>query len=388
MRSLASQLDRLGLPDSVDKLHSLLETVPGRMLVIDDRGTVLALGRDTAGIFGYADDELIGRNISMLMSPTHASRHDDYLERYRRTGQRHMIGATRVESARHADGHLFPIEISIGELRVDTARHFIGYVRELGREETSQRQLQSMLSELAHVSRVSAMATLATAIAHELNQPLTSIANYTEGMRDLLSKRPDIAESDEFVAILDKCSRQAVRAGQLLHRIRDFMKGGEPQRRPVKVRTLVEDSMSLALINGFKRAVKIAIDIPDGLPPVLIDRLQGQQVLFNLITNAFDAMHVGDGAQHRMAISARRAYDKLVEITVEDSGQGIAEPFRETMFDSFVTTKGEGMGVGLAICRQIVEAHGGHIWGGEPGRLGGAAIHFTLPVAEDADTEA
>lgn len=388
MRSLATELHRLG-PDTVDKLHSLLETVPGTMLVIDASGIILALGRDAASLFGYTDDQLIGRDVAMLMSAVHSAHHGEYLARYLETGERQMIGKTRVESARHADGHLFPVELSIGELRFDGARYFIGYVRELGQEEKARRQLQTMLAELAHVSRISAMAALSSAIAHELNQPLTSIANYTEGMRDMLRRRPDIADSDEFAEILDQCSRQAVRAGQLLHRIRDFMKGGETQREPVQVRALVEDSIALALINGYKRAVKIRVEVADDLPRVMIDRLQGQQVLFNLVTNAFEAMHVTDGRSHRMTILARHFGDGMIEVIVEDSGEGIEPALRDTLFDSFVTTKGEGMGVGLAICRQIVEAHGGRIWAGNSSRLGGAAIHFTLPIAgEVIGTEA
>ena len=364
-----------------DRSRAVMEAIPAAMIVIDADGLIQAFSKMAETMFGYCEKEVVGKNVNILMSSPHCSRHDGYLRHYRETGERRIIGSTRVENARHRDGHLFPIELSITETVVEDVHCFVGFLLPIGGTDEHRRRLVTMQAELAHVSRVSAMGALATALAHELNQPLTSIANYTEGLRDLLKARTDIDGVEEYVRILDNCSRQAIRAGQLIHRLREFIKGGTPQSQPVAIENLVDESVSLALINGFKRNVVIETAIPHDLPRVWIDPLQGQQVVYNLISNAFEAMDAEHTGNHQVRISAHPAGDTFVEVSVEDSGGGIDPDILATMFESFVTTKSGGMGVGLAICRQIVEACGGRIWAGRAESLGGAKISFSLPVA-------
>ncbi len=367
--------------------RALLECVPAAMIAIDEQGIVHAFSKSAEEMFGYAEDQVVGQDVSMLMSTALKDHHGGYVDRYLETGDRRAIGTPRVVQARDSDGFVFPISVTVSEVPLEDSRCFVAFMRPVGADESNWRQMKEMLAELAHASRISAMGALATAIAHELNQPLTSIANYAEGLRNILAKRTDIEGSEEYVRILENCSSQAVRAGQLIHRLREFIKGGEAHREAVAVEKLVDDSVGLALINGFKRAVRIDSAIPDNLPKVEVDALQGQQVLFNIIRNAFEAMDAEHTLGNVLKISARPADAGFVEICVEDSGPGIDADVSDAAFDSFVTTKGAGMGVGLAICRQIVESHGGRIWADRSDDLGGAAIHFTLPVAHPA-TEA
>lgn len=385
----SSPVDRAAAPSgnllrilSSDRARVLLDLDPSALIVIDTRGTVLAYSRSAEGIFGHPAQDVLGQNIAMLMPAQTAARHDGFLDRYRQTGEKRIIGDDRVETALHRDGHMIPIELRINAVEVEGEQCFIGFVRRIGGE-AQPGAMKSLLAELAQTSRVAAMGALATAIAHELNQPLTTIANYTQGLRNLIDRREDFEGREEFVRILEKCSAQAVRAGQLLHRLREFVKGGKPHAEPVSIEHLVRESTALAMINGFRRTIHIGFDLAPGLPRVLVDPLQGQQVLFNLLRNAIEAVDTEQGGRHEVRIAARETPAGMVEISVEDEGPGIAPEIADTLFESFVTTKGGGMGVGLAICRQIIEAHGGSIFAEASAELGGAAFRFTLPAVSE-----
>lgn len=361
----------------------MLDTIPLAVLVVDQDGIVRAFSAQAEAMFGFAEAEVVGQNVRILTPPHLGERHDAHMDAFARTGQRRIIGTNRIEMARHRAGHQFPIEIKVCELDLGGQPGYIGYLRALSSGDLHQREPQAMLAELAQASRVSAMGALATAIAHELNQPLTNIANYTQGLCNLVERQDDFKGRDEVIRVLHLCSSQAVRAGQLIHRLRDFVKGGQPHSAANPVADIVRDATALAMINGYKRTVHISYDLPPDLPPVQVDHLQGQQVVFNLLRNAIEATDAEHGGQHEILIAARRVGDGHVELSIEDEGPGIDPAIANSLFDSFVTTKGGGMGVGLAICKQIVEANGGQIRAGSSERLGGAAFHFTLPIAAD-----
>ena len=374
-----------------EQLRVILETSPAAMVVIDDAGIIRGFGKAAQKLFGYSEEQAVGRNVSMLMAAPHAARHDAHLKRYQTTHERRMMGFTRVENACDCNGHVFPVEITLGEAHVENRTYYIGFLRDVGEQLADRRQLRDILDELAHASRISAMGAFATAIAHELNQPLTAITNYAEGVRDILARRTDLADRDQLVDILDSCSKQAVRAGQLIHRLRDFVRGGQPKIELVDPSALVDNSVTLAMINGYRRDVRMETMIPPALPLVAVDPVQAQQVLFNLIRNAFEAMHSGDpdgsGGGGRLRIEAMPHDADRIEFMVEDNGPGIDPEVSDRLFESFVTTKGGGMGVGLSICKQIVESYGSSIWATRSPSLGGAAFHFTLPAGRESDVE-
>ena len=361
-------------------LTAFLATMPLAMIVADRNGTICACSSKVEEQLGYSEADLKGQDLAILMGSPHAERHASYLRRYHETGERRIIGNPRLENVRHKNGHALAAEITVGEAEIDGRQMFIGILRLLERQE-SNRQTQTLLEQLAHVSRVSAMGALSTAIAHELNQPLSIIANLAEGAQTMLRRRPDAEDLGEIIAVLDKCSQQAVKAGQLLHRLREFVRSGEVQPRPLGVDKLVDDTISLALINGYRRTVTIERDLPPGLPPLLVDPLQAEQVLFNLMRNAFEAMDPVTDRAHVLRISARLADKGFVALTVSDSGPGIDPDIHATLFQSFVTTKVGGMGVGLSICREIAESYGGTLDLDGESALGGAAFTVTFPVA-------
>lgn len=361
-------------------VRQMLDTVPLALIVVDQSGIVRAFSRQAEEMFGFVESEVVGQNVRILTPPHAIDRHDESMDAFARTGRSRIIGANRVEMARHRAGHQFPIEIKVNEITLEDGPGYIGYLRAISNGDLQEREPRAMLAELAQASRVSAMGALATAIAHELNQPLTNIANYTQGLCNLVERQDDFKGRDEVIRVLHLCSNQAVRAGQLIHRLRDFVKGGKPHNAPNAVTEIIRDATALAMINGYKRAVHIDYDIPADLPPALVDHLQGQQVVFNLLRNAIEATDTEKGGQHEILISARQLDEARIEISIEDEGPGIDPAIANSLFDSFVTTKGGGMGVGLAICKQIVEANGGQISAGRSERLGGAAFRFTLPI--------
>ncbi len=361
-------------------LDSILETVPDAMIVIDERGLILSFSAAAERMFGYSEAELLGENISTLMPSPDRERHDQYLENYLTTGQRRIIGIGRITTARRRNGAVFPIDLHIGEARAGTEKVFTGFIRDLTERQATQRRLHDLQAELAHVARVTAMGTLATALAHELNQPLTAIANYVETARDLLhAPSDDVLEAVREA--LDECATQSVRAGQIVRRLRDYISRGEVDRKPESLKQLVSEAGVLAMIGAGEHGVEIEVRLNPAHDQVFVDRIQIQQVILNLVRNAFEAMD--DAAVRRVQISSCREESGKIRVTIADSGPGLPPDLAGQLFQPFNNTKSHGMGLGLSICHTIIHGHAGRIWA-DSSDLGGTAFHFTLP---DADRE-
>ena len=368
----------VSMRDSETHLRSILATIPDAMVVIDETGHILSFSAAAERMFGYTEEEVLGENVSMLMPSPDRERHDSYLENYRGTGERKIIGIGRVTTARHRDGYTFPIELSVGEAWLDEKRIFTGFIHDITQRQNVERRLQDLQSELAHVGRVSEMASFASSLAHELNQPLTAIANYCEAARDLLGNGSDRETLDTVQEALDEASKESVRAGQIVRRLRNFISRGETEQRVESLGRLITEANALALVGSREHGIEVQVQLDPDADLVFVDRIQIQQVLTNLIRNAIDAMI--DSSQKSLIIRTAAEPQDYVTVTVEDTGPGISESVVAELFQPFVTSKSAGMGIGLSICRTIVESHGGRIWFEErPG--GGTAFHFTLPSA-------
>jgi two-component system sensor kinase FixL len=357
-------------------LRSILSTVPDAMVVIDENAQILSFSAAAERVFGYAESDVLGKNVNLLMPSPDRERHDDYLQHYLQTGDRKIIGIGRLTNARHKEGFTFPIELLIGEAWVGERRIFTGFIRDLTERKQAEVRLQDLQSELAHVRRVTEMSSLATSLAHELNQPLTAIANYCQGARIMVDQLAQDASTEKLGAILESAVGQVLRAGEIIRRLRDFLTRGGTSHTRENLPRLITEANALALVGTRERAIEVDIEMDPNAGWVLADRIQIQQVLVNLIRNAIDAMI--DSPRRRLTITTGRT-DDVVRITVEDTGTGLSEEVASQLFQPFITSKETGMGVGLSICRTIIEAHKGRIWF-DTDREFGAAFHFTLPA--------
>ena len=357
-------------------LKSILDSIPDAMIVIDERGIMQSFSSAAERQFGYGPSEVLGKNVKMLMPSPYREGHDGYLDRYLRTEERRIIGIGRVVVGERKDGSTFPMELAVGEMCVSNQRFFTGFIRDLTEHQQTEARLQEMQAELVHMSRLTAMGEMASALAHELNQPLSAIANYMKGSRRLLEDSSD-AHATILRDAMDKAADQALRAGQIIRRLRDFVARGESERQVEDVKKLVEEASALALVGAKDRGVRVRFQFNPSIDFVLADKVQIQQVLLNLMRNAIEAMEATE--KRELVISTAPAQDNLVEISVADTGAGIASEIYAQLFQPFVTTKPQGMGVGLSISRTIVEAHGGSI-APRPNPGGGTVFCFTLPA--------
>jgi two-component system sensor kinase FixL len=395
---------RSSLGSSEQHLRSILATVPDAMLVIDEEGTVLSFSVAAETMFGYSAAEVVDKNVKMLMPSPLREQHDGFLKRYRDTGERRIIGIGRITTALHRDGFTFPIELAVGEAFIDEQRIFTGFIRDLTERQSAERRMHELQSELAHVGRVSEMGTLASSLAHELNQPLTAVTNYCEAARDLLAQNLEATRSalgtieDDGPArqllegnlerlqivleALEDAAGQALRAGQIVRRLRDFMSHGDTEHETEDLSKVIAEANALALVGSREHGIDVQVQLEATHSHVFVDRIQIQQVLVNLIRNAIDAT-IGSAARS-ITIRTEDQSDSMVRVSVEDSGTGISEAIAPQLFQPFVTSKQAGMGIGLSICRTIVEAHGGRIWfESRPG--GGTIFHFTLPTGGEEE---
>ncbi|HKR89963.1 MAG TPA: PAS domain S-box protein [Phenylobacterium sp.] len=358
-----------------DHLQSILDTVPDAMVVIDEHGRIHSFSAAAERQFGWSSAEVVGRNVSVLMPEPYRSAHDSYLGRYMSTGERRIIGIGRVVVGERKDGATFPMELAVGEMKSGEHRFFTGFVRDLTERQAAERRLQDLQGQLVHVSRLTALGEMASAMAHELNQPLTAATSFMKGSQLLVDRDP--LDRDRLKEMIGQGAEQTLRAGQIIRRLREFVSKGEADRRIEHLPPLIEEAGALAMIGARDRNVRLTFHWSPDVDLALVDKVQIQQVALNLIRNAVEAMEAAP--QKVVAVGARPAPGDMIEVFVRDTGHGLSPQVAEQLFKPFMTTKAEGMGVGLSISRTIIEGHGGRIWV-ESNPEGGATFRFTLPA--------
>lgn len=376
--STASEPREPGALDAARELRALLDAAVDAVVVIDSNGRIETFNRAAEELFGYPAADTLGHNVSMLMPEPHRSAHDGYLRRYHETGEAHIIGLGREVVARRRDGSEFPASLAVGRVEGASPPRYVGFIRDISSRLAAERAAAQAQERLTHVARLSTMGEMAAGLAHEINQPLAAITTYAQACQHLLAAG-EPADSADIRESLAQISRQALRAGEVIRRLRAFVANREVRREPVACNQLIEDLVSLARPDARAHDVRLVLDVAPDLPQVMADVVQLQQVLINLIRNAIDATLAGGSA--REVILRAVPMPEGVEISVHDHGSGVEPGTLSKLFNPFFTTKAHGTGLGLAISRTIVHAHGGKLgYRPEPG--GGACFHFTLPAFE------
>ncbi|MBL8591564.1 MAG: PAS domain S-box protein [Devosia sp.] len=363
-------------------LQSILDTVPDATVVIETDGTMTSFNKAAVRQFGYLPAEVIGQNVRMLMPSPYREQHDGYIHRYLTTGEKRIIGVDRVVVGRRKDGSTFPMTLAVGETRIADKRYFTGFIRDLTERQESAAQLEAAQGELARLARLNELGEMASTLAHELNQPLSSIANYVQGCAMMLDKVGE-EYAVKMRGALMEAAKQSLRAGDIIRHLREFVTRGDTERRPEDMRRLVEEAGALALMGSRERGVRSHFEFGPGDSIVVVDRVQIQQVLINLMRNAAEAMK--DSETKELTVSTWEADDRL-HVEVADTGPGISEEVAARLFQPFVTTKAGGMGVGLSISQRIIGSHGGEI-SVSRNDAGGATFRFSLPTVQEMQGE-
>jgi two-component system, LuxR family, sensor kinase FixL len=365
---------------------AIFDSAVEAMAVIDSRGSVQSVNPAVEKIFGYTPAEMIGGNIKMLMPAAVAQEHDHYLERYRTTGERAIIGIGREVTGQRKDGTLFPLDLSVAEWQRDGETYFTGIMRDISARKdaedalvASEESLRLLQNEFAHLARVNDLGEMAAAIAHEINQPLTAIVNYLNAGLFMAVDGYSETHFAETEQVMRLASEQALRAGEIVRRLREFVGQGNGERTVERAEQLVDSAMALALIGARAGGISIEREAGVGDAELQIDAVQMQQVLVNLLRNAVESMEANPRRRpSRLTVATAAAADDMIEISVADTGPGIAPALRHRLFEPFVTTKSKGMGMGLSVCRRLIEAHGGTIDASD-NMSGGATFSFKLP---------
>lgn len=355
-------------------LASIVEFSDDAIIGMDMDGTVTSWNRAAAGMFGYGKDEIIGRPVVCLFPPDRAHEEGEHRARIA-SGE--VVDQTETLRL-HKNGSTLQVALKASPI-IDADGRIIGLskiVRDITREKRAQEELRMLQGELVHLSRWNMMGMMASSLAHELNQPLTAMLNYVRAARRIIGSTPAEMRAGEF---LDKAMDETKQAGGIIQSLRAFIDKRDPVRKPEDVAAVLEASLRLSLYVGAAGRAKIETRFAADLPPVLIDRVQIQQVLLNLVRNALEAMK--DLPKGKLVIQAAPGEPGFVTVSVSDTGPGLAPEVASRLFQPFTTTKEQGMGVGLSISQSIVESHGGKIWA-EPRRPHGVIFHFELPVAE------
>ena len=361
---------------SFEEFGALLEAAVDAIVVSDIEGRIIAFNRAAEQLFGYPSDEVLGKPLELLMPEPYHSEHHAYIDRYLQTGEPRIIGVGRAVEARKRDGRVFPIWLSVGDAAGSRTRSFVGIIRDLSAERAAERERLALEARLQDVGRFSLMGEMAAGIAHEINQPLAAIATYSHAAKRILAQ-PEL-DRDSLTEACEKIGEQARRAGQVIENLRSLLRKQEIRQTSLNLNEVLADVVHFAHGSAASSDIPLTVEYAERSVPVRGNAVQLQQVILNLVRNAVDAMSVQSAKREGIGIVVSIERDKA-RLLVSDRGAGIPDRLAKDIFEPFVSTKSEGLGVGLAISRTIVEAHDGSLTHEtRPG--GGTIFHLTLPL--------
>ena len=362
------------------ELRALLDAAVDAIVMIDEQERITTFNPAAERLFGYSAESVIGQGVAMLMPEPHRSAHRGYVSRYMQTGEPHIIGIGRETLALRADGQTFPIALSVGEARGPNGRRFVAIIRDLTAQRAVEHGARAAELRLSQVGRFSLMGEMAAGIAHEINQPLGAIATYAQAAKRILER-----EQPGMQTLIDVCKKideQALRAGRVLENLRKFIRKQEIRVDLIDVNKTVVDVLNLIEADAHAEGIRVVLLLGPELPAVRANMVQLQQVVLNLTRNAVDAMRDWSGKDRDIEVATERVDNGGVRIRVADHGPGVPRQLGDNIFHPFVTTKRDGLGVGLAISRTIVQSYGGSLtYRDNP--AGGAIFEVELPPPEE-----
>ena len=355
-------------------LNAVFDASSEGIISFDLYNSIVSTNPAIETIFGYQPAELIGGSIGTLIP---------FLVKYRNKCNCHNSLEKReaqiieVEGL-HKLGSKIPLEMSKTVYKFNNACYFVIIVRDISQRKKREHEDKKHLDELAHITRLGLMGEMASGIAHEVNQPLTAICSYTQAAINLLNTEQ--YNPANLAEILYKTQQQSFRAGQIIHRMREFIKSNPKQRSTIEINTLVREASNLCEDEIKQNNVKLAFGLEENIPPVNADHIQIEQVLINLIRNSIEVLqHLPKNQPRQLSIQTQLIDNSIIQVRVKDNGPGIDEEQKLKVLTPFYTTKNTGMGMGLSICRSLIEAHDGVLFfNSEVGK--GSTFYFELPL--------
>jgi two-component system, LuxR family, sensor kinase FixL len=382
-KTLSTTVDELNyskhqLLEREAKLNSILNASIEGIIVIDTTGTIVSVNASVENIFGYSAEELIGYRVIQLMPITIRKKQDYYLEKYLRIFIPKVIGQIREVEGLRKDGSLVPLDMTIAEFPLDGKQYYSGIVRDVSTRKLQELQEKEHLEKLAHVTRLGLMGEMASGIAHEVNQPLSAVVNYTQVcLRFLQTDNPDL---EKIADVMKKANLQALKAGQIIHSMREFVKPRKIHRSTVDINELIYDAISLFESDFKQNLIAMRFELTKSLPNVFIDQVQIEQVILNLIRNSIEALKdLPQFTQRQLSIETTLNELNYIVVRVKDNGPGLTDIQQEKILTPFFTTKSSGMGMGLSISRSLVEAHHGTLHFNSKEDKG-TTFYFTIPT--------
>jgi two-component system sensor kinase FixL len=331
-------------------------------------------------LFGYTKAELLGERIELLIPERFHVDHGTLRQAYQHQPQARGMGIGRDLFARHRDGGEIPVEVGLTPMQTSARRYVLASVVDIRARKEADLEAARQRAEVAHLARVAMLGELSGAIAHELNQPLAAILSNAQAAQRFLARQP--VQIDQLHAILGDIVRNDKRAGEVIKRLRSLFRKEDPRYQAIDLNDVVREVFALVRSDLLNRQVAVRTELTAVLPSIFGDRVQLQQVLLNLVINGCDAMARYD--KRYLIVRTTAVSGAAVQMSVTDQGTGIPPGELEHVFDPFVTSKPQGMGLGLAVCRSIVSAHHGRLWAlNNP--QGGATFTMELPATSNTN---
>lgn len=356
---------------------ALLDAAVDGIVIIDAHGIVRRFNRAAENMFGYPESEISGSNVSRLMPEPHRSRHGGYLEHYYSTGEASIIGSGREVAGVRKNGEIFPMFLSVGEIKGGAEKRFVGIVRDLSEVQAGREQVRQLEEQLLHADRLVILGELTAGIAHEINQPLTAIAAYADAGKKMVSRGPG-ASGTEINTICERISEQSRRAASVVQRLRKLVRSGAVSKARHNINQIISNTLLLFEFEIKKSDIELLFFPDESLDELYVDEIHIQQIIVNLVKNSIDAISESETSSGSIEIRVSSDSGQVL-ITVTDNGPGIPAKYRDRLFESFFTTKPKGVGLGLSICKTIAAAHGGNLKY-EQREQGGSRFALSLPL--------